>query len=166
MATTLNHSQGASMTTTTSLLDRIQWILEHRNLTHEKLAKQAGFESRTQASSIMSRLKVDPEYPGKMSFRTYERLAKGGRVSLHWLVFGEGKPDQSDVAQLIPTTFKFPNFTTAMQYEGARWQESTIRTVMLMNWTKDKEPKVWTQILDELESDMSAFRAKFEKKGG
>ncbi len=145
------------------LLDRIQWILTNREITQEQLCTQGGFANRTQVASVIHRLKVDPDYPSKMSLITYERLAKGGRVSLLWLVHGLGKPDQK-VSALGNTMY--PNLNIALNYEGSRWQESTIRAAMGMPWKSDRAPKDWTSMLDKLESDLAKFYAEHDLTPG
>ncbi len=141
------------------LLERIQWILTNRELTQEQFCTQGGFANRTQVSSVMHRLRVDPDYPSKMSLLTYERMAKGGRVSLLWLMHGIGKPDQKITA--LGNTL-YPNLNVALNYEGSRWQEHTIRTAMGMPWKSDRTAKEWTSLLDALEHDLVEFYSKHE----
>ncbi len=153
------HTMDASVSSNIQLLDRIQWILTNRELTQEQFCTQGGFVNRSQVSSIMHRLRTDPDYPSKMSLLTYEKMAKGGRVSLLWLVHGIGKPDQ---ALNSLGNASYPNLTVALNYEGARWQESTIRTAMGMNWKSDRTPKEWTGLLDQLENNLAKFYSEHE----
>lgn len=134
-----------------ALLARIEWILKDRQLTHEKLGERAGLSSRSHLSSITHRLRIDPNYPAKMYLETYQKLAKGGRVSLNWLMFGEGTPDGAGPA--FPKSEEYPNLNVAIRYEADRWSKATITAALAMNWDEDKTPKEWASILDKIAID-------------
>ncbi len=135
-------------TSAAALLSRIEWILQTRELTQEKLCTQSGFSNRSQVSALIHRLRTDPDYPSKMSLLTYQKIARGGRVSLNWLLFGEGKPDQ--MQRKVET--QFPNLDAALGLEGARWSESTIAQALVMPWKSDRTVMDWIKILDRLEA--------------
>jgi len=153
------------------LLDRVKWILEKRELTQERLGELAGFKSRTQVSSILSRLKRDPEYPRKMALETLERLAKGGRVSRVWLIFGIGTPEQPDtempelrLSEPAPAQPpKFPNLETALRYEEFKWPQFAIRAARELELDDDPSPREWSSILDRLQKVLEQEIARVKK---
>ncbi len=75
-----------------TLLDRLEWVLESRELTQRQLAMLSGFDHDTQVSSILHRLRNEPDYPDRMYVGTYRKLAEGGGVDFLWLLTGDGVP--------------------------------------------------------------------------
>lgn len=140
-----------------TLLERIQWILDKRQWTHQQLSERSGWH-RTQISAYMDRLRRNPGFAKKMSIETYEKLAKGGQVSLLWLEHGIGEPE----ARIVPLSLleaRYPNLELAIQKSGKRWQEETISAARSMNIDSDPSPQEWESALDNIEA---ALRPLFE----
>ncbi len=150
---------------TSNLLDRINWILEDRGMTHEQLSARAGFTSRSQVSSILARLRKDPAFASRMEMVQYEKIARGGHVSIHWLWFGTGSPDDS--ASVVPMTpvGKYPKLEIAIEFHADRWANSTIAAARSLDLPKDLSPQQWTDTLDHINDFVSKQTAKL-KSGG
>ena len=176
---------------TSGLLERIQWILDNRELTQERLGELAGFNHRTQVGSIMSRLRKDPSMETRMAFETLHRIARGGNVSVTWLMYGQGTPEQKDPPELrrplppkrassskslkrvglrqtleatTPTAVKSgtSNLEIALRFGEFNWPEYVISAVRDMN-LPDRTPPQWKAVLDRFEELMSPEVKALEK---
>lgn len=72
------------------LRDRLQWILDHREISASALSVQAG-QSRAYVRKLMEREPIRPD------FNALERIAEVAKVPALWLIRGEGEPGNSGV---------------------------------------------------------------------
>lgn len=71
---------------TVSLSERLQWILDHRDISASALSLQAG-QSRAYVRKLMEREPTRPD------FSALERIAAVAQVPSLWLIRGQGAPD-------------------------------------------------------------------------
>lgn len=83
------------MTCVQTIAERIQWILDHRDMSQRGLSDKAGFSSKSQLGNTLRRLAARPE---SIEVETVRAIAEGAGVSLEWLLTGRGMPD--DPAEL------------------------------------------------------------------
>lgn len=81
---------------TTTLAERIEWILKTRGISGRELARRAGLRE-PHVSVALRRLRENPS--ADIEAETLRKLAKGGAVSARWLLTDEGKPDDADEAE-------------------------------------------------------------------
>lgn len=142
-----------------SLADRIRWILETRELTQEQYSDRCGFSQPTHVGSIMYRLRNDPGYADKMQLDTYQKLAHGGRVSLYWLMFGDGNPDAKQL-----TRVRYRNLVSMLMSSDAnrgRWDVHTVEAANKLQFNRDPSESEWIDILDKVEGSLVTVRKQF-----
>lgn len=76
--------------TDVDLLERIEFVLESKNWSAREWAKRAKLSEQSHVSTIMRRLREDPE--ADVSIKVVGKLADAADVSLDWLALGRGTP--------------------------------------------------------------------------
>ena len=145
-----------------TLLARMQWILENREWTHRQFAEAVGWHP-TQISAYLHELKKNPLFAKRISLDTYEKIAKGAKVSLLWLEHGIGSPDRKD---LTPPMLGSRQLESVIQNGRGRWHDEVIgfaRTMAMKPKFQDLSDKEWEIILDNAESAMSEDIAYYEE---
>lgn len=76
-----------------TLLQRIELILAQQAISARELARRAGL-AEAYVSIAISRLRKNPD--ANIGATTLRKLARGGNVSVQWLLTGAGTPDSID----------------------------------------------------------------------
>ncbi len=152
----------------TTLLKRMHEVLRVRNWTAREWSRQAGLREETHVGTIMRRLKKMPHGDAlKGEVATYVKLASAARVSLDWLLLGEGQMELLDgnsaaeggsaghAAQakapilIVGSDDAYPSrpaVLVAAQLLGA-FSPQAIRSVAAMNPEQDPGVRYWLQML-------------------
>lgn len=106
--------------TSTTLGERVRWLAEHEGVSLNKLGERAGLRS-----SVMSRLSRDSGEVHR-SPETLDKLAGAWSVSVEWLTYGRGQPEQT-----VPRDDRYPHRAEAARIalDGGLEQEAVIEVL-------------------------------------
>ena len=109
----------------TTLLQRIQWVLKHREalIKNESQWSLAAKKTRTRVNTLMRRLEEEPDH--KVETETLQALAEAASVSISWFAYGEGSPD-SGIMQLVERYQEMPAVRNMARAQG--FDEEFVRT--------------------------------------
>jgi hypothetical protein len=82
-----------------SVADRIQWVIDHLNISARELSRRAGLQE-TQVGVVIARYRRNPN--AEVTVPVLNAIAKGGGVSAAWLITGRGSPTSDDDVQQHP----------------------------------------------------------------
>jgi transcriptional regulator with XRE-family HTH domain len=91
-----------------SLADRIRWILKTRKIGQRELARRSEL-SEPHVGMILRRLAQNPY--ADVGGETLAKIAKGGGVRVAWLVSEEGGPEAGDAPRQAPRLSDRPEWT-------------------------------------------------------
>jgi hypothetical protein len=86
-------SRGAHTRFVLSLLERLEWVIEHRAGGNQRALSRASKLGENHIGVILTRLRKDPTRD--IERETLSAIAKGGGVSLRWLASGDGSADDN-----------------------------------------------------------------------
>jgi hypothetical protein len=108
------HTPGVS-----TLLQRLEHIMETRGLGQREWARRAGLGSEKDLGVTLHRLRKNAD--AQVKHETLVKLAKGADVSLRWLATGEGTPDSTEASDdATPVYRNAPGWPEAAKLLRAR----------------------------------------------
>jgi hypothetical protein len=141
------------VTTSSTLLDRIEWILRTKKISARELSIRAGLNP-SHLGTLMHRLRGRPD--ARVESATLFALAAGGGVNPLWLEQGTGTPDQ---ATELPA---HPNLQKTLDRLGEERRISRETAALMIAMGKespwDLEPETWALMALDLERQARSRR--------
>lgn len=140
-----------------SLLERMEEVLERRKWSAQRWGREAGLSERSHVSGMMRLLRKSGR-PFTGDLATWARLAEAADVSLDWLAFGKGNPWDGMHRDLAndeyPTRARilgFAHLTRAFSDDAVR------QVAALSGFARDPGPRFWLRALLEIDLSNGAF---------
>jgi transcriptional regulator with XRE-family HTH domain len=133
-------SAGTNRVVSDDISERLQWILDHRDISARELARLAELPSESHVGLILTRGGT------RTSGKALAKIARAARVELEWLIEGTGP---RDVGTHVEYTDRYPNRARAIEALRDEVLPESIADLRIVTLQSDTDPLV-SEWIDDL----------------